>query len=297
MESGARIVVALMAALFVALTLYRARKANFLDKRVDSVCGFQSAHPEPAEAPLFLRRLLAALGSGDAPLGRDRVQAYFSVLAVVVGLVCVLVGWKAALATAVGAVLAYISWLRWFERRRTRQFTQRLPAFLERIRRLILIGNTFQQAFVQATNTADPLIQSYMTPIVRRLQHGASFPDSIDLLANSLNTIELHMLAAYVRTNSRFGGRIAQNLQSLIAQMSNKTRLEREINAATAETRASAFILIGITVFLMVVMALLNRSYLDFFFEQRIGRIVLAGIVFWPMVGLLVMKRITSLNL
>ena len=297
MESAARIVLALFAALFVALTLYRARTSNFLDKRVDSVCGFQSARAEPTEAPRFLRRVLATLGSGDAPLGRDKVQAYFTALAVVVGLACALAGWQAALATGLSAVLAYVFWLRWFERRRTRQFTQRLPAFLERVRRLILIGNTFQQAFVQATNNADPHIQRYMTPIVRRLQHGASFPDSIDLLANSLNTIELHMLAAYIRTNSRFGGRIAQNLQSLIAQMSNKTKLEREIDAATAETRTSAFILTGIMGFLMVVMALLNRAYLDFFFEQKIGQIILAGIVLWPAIGLLVMKRITNLNL
>src|SRR6185437_4671740 len=107
------------------------------------------------------------------------------------------------------------------------------------------------------------------------IRHGAPFPDSIEMLAGQMNIIELHMLAAYVRTNAKFGGRVAQTLVNLIDQLGNKRRLEREIRAATAETRASAIILFGLMTLTMVAMSVLNPDYLRFFLDTDLGRVLL----------------------
>ncbi len=290
-----RALLGLCALLLVVVTLHRARKAQFVEHRVDSLGGPQKGElDEPADFHPLVQRLMAPFG---LTIGRHATQAYAIVAAVSLGPLCLLAGWKVAITVGGGIIAGYLVFLRWAKRRRTRQFAERLPVFLERVRRLILIGNTFQQAFIQSASTADPVVKRDIDPIVRRVQHGAPFSDSIDALSRRVDTIELHMLAAYVRTNAKFGGRVAQNLQNLVAQLNNKARLDREIKAATAETRASALVLIAITVFVMAVMAVLNRSYIQFFFDNETGRMILAWICIWPLIGLLVMKRILTLRL
>jgi tight adherence protein B len=111
-----------------------------------------------------------------------------------------------------------------------------------------------------------------------------------------LDIVEVHMLSAYVRANTKFGGKLSQSLVLLIEQMSNKTRLEREIRAATAETRASATALCLLTVGVIGLVSILNKNYIAFFLDSQMGHMILAGIVTWPLVGLFVMKRILSID-
>jgi Flp pilus assembly protein TadB len=47
----------------------------------------------------------------------------------------------------------------------------------------------------------------------------------------------------------------------------------------------------------MAFIGLTNHSYIAFFFEDHTGRILLSVILVWPVIGLLVMKRIIELDL
>jgi len=140
------------------------------------------------------------------------------------------------------------------------------------------------------------VLKREIDPVVRRIRHGASFPDSIEMLARKNNIAELHMLAAYVKSNAKYGGRVAQTLANLIAQLANKRRLDREIRAATAETRASEAILCGLMVFLVIIMSVVNSEYVTFFFGSNKGRLIFSAILAWPAIGIVAMKRILTLD-
>jgi tight adherence protein B len=116
------------------------------------------------------------------------------------------------------------------------------------------------------------------------------------MLARNNEIVELHMFSAFVKTNAKFGGRVAQTLSNLIDQLVNKRRLDREIIAATAETRASAAILLGLMVFLVVLMSVMNPHYFAFYAGSGQGQITFLVILAWPLTGILVMKRILALD-
>ena len=61
------------------------------------------------------------------------------------------------------------------------------------------------------------------------------------------------------------------------------------------ETRASAAILVALTLFLMTAVSLLNPEYIRFFTSEN-GRLILIGIAVWPIIGVIVMKRILALK-
>lgn len=221
---------------------------------------------------------------------------YVALVVVLATLGGVFIDFRLGLLIAASLLLAPVLYLDWLQRARIEQFVAGLPVVLERARQLVLIGNTFQQAFVKAAATADPVVRLYLDTIVTRIKHGASFCESVEALAAQIKVSELYMLSACVNANVQFGGRIGGSLTNLIAQLSTRRRLEREIKAATAETRVSAGVLIALTLGLVAYVGLSNPSYVEFFLTTPTGHMLLAGVLVWPAIGLLVMQRILRVD-
>jgi len=286
-----------VATLFAATSIRGLSRVKRLQDRLDGICGPAGQDGiEKGDAAIAVARaadILAVPGlDPDSLAGRTYVVLSLSALLVLT----VLAGWKVGMAAAIFGLVGHLVMARWRKRKLEQEFADELPAFLERVRRLILIGKTLPHAFVETVATANPVLRRDMDPIVRRIRLGAPFSDCIDMLARQIDIIELHMLAAYVRTNVKFGGRVAQTLVNLISLLSNRRRLEREIKAATAETRASAAILFGLMALTMIAMSVMNPEYLRFYLDTDTGRLILFGIIGWPVLGAIVMRRILVLD-
>jgi tight adherence protein B len=287
----------------VAVTIFRTQTQRLLDRRADEICGLAKdgvgnfAAPETLYRSHRWERILAIVRRLGLSTASYSSQLTIALSPLIIAAASILGGWKAGGVAVLAVLFANAFIIRWFEKRRVRRFVQALPSFLERVRRFVLIGNTFQQGFIRAAKQRDPALNGFLDAVVRRVQHGAPFADCIDLLARYVDEGELYMFAAYVRSNAKFGGKIADNLGNLITSLATKDRFEREIAALTAETRASAGILLGLTVGLFAIVSLVNPSYLDFFFHEEIGRILLVVTIGWPLLGILIMRRILDLDL
>lgn len=280
-----------------SVSLYRARKLRALEERADLICGVASeAHRESGRAPRWGAALAEWLDRQGFSFDRGGIGLFLVVAALPILASIPFLGWKAGLAIDATAIAIYFVIVKRRSRLRAQEFTQRLPEFLERVRRLTATGHTFSHAFVEAAESADPIVKAYIDPVIRRFKYGVALAGSLESLARQTEIMELHMLAAYVQANAKFGGRVSQTLASLIAQINNRHRLEREVKAATAETRASAIILFALTVLVIAVTSVLNPEYPRFFLHNSTGRWILVGIVAWPAIGVLVMRRILTLE-
>lgn len=286
----------------IVITALRHRISELTERRASEICGSlkvplsDEIHSSRRRTPPFLRivnTFAFRLGIGNYAYAN---KVFLAVLGMSAVPTSIFFGWVGVGVLIGPSSVIYVIALRLLQRRRARAFVGHLPVFLERVRQLILIGNTFQQAFSKAAATAGPVVKENIDLVVRRVQHGASLADSIDVLARQLDIQEIYMLSAYIRANEKFGGKLSQSLVHLIEQMSNKTRLEREIKAATAETRASAIALCLLTAGVITLVSVLNKGYVAFFFDSQSGQLVLAGIVVWPLIGLVVMKRILRVD-
>ncbi len=187
--------------------------------------------------------------------------------------------------------------IKWLQRKRLQAFIERLPVFLERVRQLVLIGNPVQYAFMKAISDAEPTCQVYLAGVAQRVRHGASFPETLLELSRRLRIQDVHMLSACIKANSRYGGRISNNLANLVTQLNNKRRLDREIRAATAETRTSVAILLALTLGLMAFVFGRNPESLHFFLTDSAGQIMLMLLIGLPALGLAIMQRILKIDL
>ena len=297
MDSLLQIAIGILLASFAVRAGRRALRQKAIRERTDALCGLatraKTGPPETVGADARAMMAIEVLGLASANF-TTRIYLAFSPIAL--ALATAFSGWTVGLGLFAALIAGYFAIVRWQKRKRTQQFTDALPGLLERVRRLVMIGNTLQHAFIESVASADPLTKREIEPFVRRMQYGAPFTEAVEMLARHNDVVELHMLAAYVKTNAKFGGRVAQTLANLIDQLTNKRRLEREIRAATAETRASAAILFGLMAFLVVVMSVMNPQYFAFYAGSEQGHLIFLCILIWPLMGVLLMKRILTLE-
>src|SRR5258708_573694 len=215
MEPTLAIALSLLAVLVLIVNVREIRRAKHLEDRLNSIC--TSTDHELSE-----RNGTVAPAIHNFSPQTVQGRSYLLVAAAISTVLIAFAGWKLGIAAAIVGLIGQIALDRMRRKKYAQEFADGLPALLERVRRLILIGNTLPQAFVEAVATADPIVKREIDPVVRRIRHGASFPDSIEMLARKNDIAELHMLAAYVKSNAKYGGRLAPTLANLIAQPGNK---------------------------------------------------------------------------
>lgn len=200
------------------------------------------------------------------------------------------------LAVPMGIALAAIAILVRLASRRLGAFVDGLPFFLDTLRQLLMVGNSMQQALQKASDNASPALQRYLAPMIRRINNGAPVPESIQWLADRLEVAELHMLAAAVETNFRFGGRMSVVLANLVQILRDRARVERELKAATAEIRMGAIVLCLLPVVVAAIILLTNPSYILFFTDTAQGRHLLIAAAGFQLLGMALMRRVMRLE-
>ena len=179
---------------------------------------------------------------------------------------------------------------------RLRAFIDGLPLYLDAARQLVMVGNSLQQAMVKAGDGCSPGVARHLAPLLRRVQFGAPPGDSVAWLAERLDIIELHMLAAAIQTNARYGGRISTVLANLTQILRDRARVERELHSATAETRMSSLVLGALPVVVAAFIGVTNPSFMQFFINTPQGHKLIAVAVGMELTGLLVMRRIMRIE-
>ncbi len=264
---------------------------------------------EPTPAKTISSRALAVGGNRPLPaflqktLVRADVEARLDVVAISgFGLAAsaaalgYFVNLWAGLGLAAAGIICAVYAVQTLAARRTAQFVEALPHFLDAIRQLLIAGYAFQQAFLKSAEDAPPAIRRYLDPAQRRIRNGASTADALTWTADRIDNPELHMLATAVRTNIRFGGAMGPILGELSAMLRNRQRVGRELKAATSEIRTSGLVLTCLPPSAVVIVALINPTYMQALWETSYGRKMLAVAIVLQVTGMFVMRRLMRLN-
>lgn len=186
--------------------------------------------------------------------------------------------------------------LRMLAARRIAVMVNAMPFFIDSVRQMLISGVSLQQALSRVTAGTDPGVRRYLRPMVRRIQNGAAVGDSLVWLADRLDMAEMHMFAAAVQANLRYGGRLSTVLGNLANTLRDRERVTRELRAATAETRVSALLLGSLPVVAFALMSMLNPKYATFFFTDPTGHRLLAIAGGLQVIGVVAIRRLLRLD-
>lgn len=260
---------------------------------VGAVPGLRGGRDLPPGLPVRLKRLL--LRADYVPDGSALALLAAAALALGGAL-----GWRIGpLVGAAGALCVLAAGpiaLHVLANRRIAALREGMPFFIDGIRQVLMAGGSLQQALLRASASTAPALRRFLAPMIRRIDNGAAPGDSLVWLAERLDLAELHMFAAAVQASMRYGGRLSAVLANLATTLRERSRIERELRAATAETRVSAMLIGGLPAIAGLAMGLLNPHYADFFLGNPTGHRLLAIALGLQLAGVLAMRRLMRLD-
>jgi tight adherence protein B len=229
--------------------------------------------------------------AGWAPTRRTAMASAFGLM-LVAFLSWAAAGPLAAFLVGISLPLMGLAMLEYRAAIRIHKLSECMLGFIERVRQLLIIGNSLAVSLERATANSPTIVKDYLTPALRRIANGAGVADSIELSATELRLYELHLLATAARTNLRFGGSLTATLKNIIENIRRRGSIERELRGNTSQIRASAWVLGLLPLLVATLVTLSNPGYAHWFIATAPGKRMMLYAAMSQMAGVLCMRAI-----
>jgi len=181
-------------------------------------------------------------------------------------------------------------------RKRLDTFVQQLELALRLIASGVRIGLGLRQALtIVIDEMPNPARHEYMR-VVGQTNIGVSVYDALDNLAKRMPGNETLMMARAIRIQSQTGGDLAKILEHLAETIKDRRRIQRKIQALTAEGRASAAILSALPPFLAGFISLTEPAMGRALMFTTPGHIALAIVFVLESLGVFTLMRMLKVD-
>jgi len=185
----------------------------------------------------------------------------------------------------------------WMKRRsRLRRFEELFPETLEFIGRSMRAGHAFSVSL-------EMIHREFQEPVAgefRRTfeEHNLGLPIEVALqkLGKRVPSIDVHFFISAVLLQKRTGGNLAEILDKLAYIIRERFKLRGRIRSVSAHGKMTATALSCIPIAVAVLMFYTNPDYVNFFFKDDVGNIMLGAAVALQLIGYGVMKKIVNIE-
>jgi Flp pilus assembly protein TadB len=239
-----------------------------------------------------------------APRGPSRLERAVKDVVSVRGGVAIIIGILVLLLTrwvvaGVGMALLAFSWRSLSgaaSERRSMSRLEGLATWTESLRDTIAGAVGLEQAIPSSIRVADGSIREPLMRLVDRLHTRMPMHTALRRFAEDLDDPSADMIIAALIINSRLRG---PGLRDLLGALADSVREEmdmrRKVNATRRATRRSVQIVIGVSVAMALILAVLDRGFLAPY-DSVFGQFVLAIIVALYGVGIVWLRRLARFD-
>jgi Flp pilus assembly protein TadB len=180
--------------------------------------------------------------------------------------------------------------------RRSAAFAEQLPDLLQ------LVGSSLRSGFSLA-QALDGIIREGAQPAAAEFARaltetrlGVQLEDALDGVAMRMGSADLSWVVMAVRISRDVGGNLAEVLMTTVQTIRARGQLKRQVRALSAEGRLSAYILIGLPIFVAGWFLLARPQYLRPLYTQPVGLVLLAMAALGMVTGSIWMSRVVKVE-
>ncbi|WP_053207463.1 type II secretion system F family protein [Jiangella muralis] len=226
-------------------------------------------------------------------LGR---QTVYGIIAGVAALL--LTRWPVA---AVGAGLLVAFWPALFggakEERTSIARLEGLASWTESLRDTIAGAVGLEQAIPATVYAAAPSIQPQLRLLADRLRIRMPMPEALERFADDLDDASADLVVSALILNARLRGPgLRQVLSSLADSARAELDMRQRVMAGRASTRRSVQIVVGVSLFFMIGLSIINRDFVEPY-NSPAGQIVLGVVIGIFAIGFLWMRRLAKFEM
>lgn len=182
----------------------------------------------------------------------------------------------------VGLPFAVVAWKR---RRRLRQFEEHFPEALDLLGRAVRAGHAFTTGLEMiAKESAEPIGGEFRATFEEQ-NFGLPVRDALLNLTERMPIVDVRFFVTALLVQKETGGNLAEILDGLARVVRDRFRIYREVRTRTAQGRLTAAILVGLPIFMLFALTVLNPTYMKVLFDDPDGPRVLATAAIMQVIG------------
>lgn len=186
------------------------------------------------------------------------------------------------------------------EKSRLKKFDNQLSDMLNLMVNGLRAGFSTLQAMEAVSRELPKPINEEFHRVVQEMQLGIMMEDALEHLLRRINSEDLDLVITAINVQREVGGNLAEILDSISFTIRERVRIKGEIQALTAQGRATAWVISAMPIALVALLFLINRSYIMQFFNPEtrscgIPIIVLAAVMI--ITGFIATQKIVDIDI
>ena len=205
--------------------------------------------------------------------------------------------WTAAFGPSLALLFLPLLWLKGRERQALAKFDDQLPEALDLLARSLRSGMAMSAGMEIITQEMDEPIRSEFAAATDEINLGLSFREALENMCERMPSRDLRFFAVAILIQRDTGGNIAEILDQISGLIRERTKFKRHVKTLTAEGRISGVVLIGLPVSLFIYLYFVNYNYVSLLWKDPIGYIMTVFSVISMIIGYLVIRKITQIEI
>jgi tight adherence protein B len=190
--------------------------------------------------------------------------------------------------------LAMRAWVQLKLDRQRKQFAEQLPDILQGSASAIRAGHGLTGALSMVVDDAPEPSRTEFRRVVTDEQLGVPLDEALRVVSERMDSRDVQQIALVAQIQRDTGGNTAEVLDRVTEALRRRAELRRMISALTAQGRLSRWVVTLLPLVLLLIIAVLNPSYIDPLFNTTLGNVMLAVGAVLMISGSLVIKKIVD---
>ena len=202
------------------------------------------------------------------------------------------VAWVALL---VGFLLPY-SYASFRRNQRFEKFEELFPEAIDTLARAVRAGHVFTTALEMITNEVGEPVSGEFRQLYEEQKFGMPVRDALINLTERMPLVDVKFFVTAVMLQRETGGNLAEILDNLSYVIRERFKIQRQVRVYTAQGRLTMALLMGMPPIIVIVMIVLNPSFIRPLFSDPIGHTLLVVGIILQTVGYFVIRKIIRIQ-
>ena len=206
------------------------------------------------------------------------------------------------LGVVLGSALTFAGWtaplviMRGMWERRCTQLTNQMVDGMTIMANGMKAGQSLTQSMERVVeNIPGPIAQEFGLCLYK-VRLGSSVEDALNEMGERVPRQDVQMFVTAVNILKETGGNLVETFQTITNTVRERQKVEKKIEALTAQGTMQAVIITLVPLLLLVVFLILDPNYVMPLFTKPLGWVCLAMMLTLQTVGLIVMRKIVAIR-
>ncbi len=224
-------------------------------------------------------------------------------VALVAFLIVIALGNGHALAILIGIAVGVVGYMlpafyvRARVTRQVRKFNDQLADMLTMVSNSLRAGFGLLQGLDLAAEQSQPPMSTELHHLLRDTRMGASIETALESMGERVGSYDLDVVITAILIQRSVGSNLSEVLEKVAHTIRERARIKGEINTLTAQKKLSGLLIALMPVAFVLVMLAINFEYMSALFTDPLGRFLLFVAIALDIIGILIIKRIVSVDI